>query len=556
MRKITRITHRGQERIQLDLPYNQQTTLLLRQITDARWSKTHRAWHIPYTKEAFVQLKNLFPDAELAVADLQPVSVVALIPLLPVATEDTLSGNAFLKNPVAGGQPSAKAKVQVEVIGRKIILRMPKNDLDVKFVLGLRYSCWDKTGRFWVIPDYPGNLELVLEYFRDRISQLIRHETAEVAVGSAATRKVSRNDVLAIKTRANRLKLVFGYNKSLTVAIKKMPFWSWDAKNKWWTIPFSDKLMAQLQEVTRSEGLTLRYEEEKADNKQPRKSTVGSVGHRPCPERYAQKLIELRYSPKTIRTYSSLLEELINYYPTCEIDRIDESMIIAFCRYLVTDRKVSASYQNLAINAIKFYYERVLGGQRRFYALERPLKEKALPIVLSTQEVTAILKATGNLKHRAILTVIYSAGLRISELVNLKIKDIDSNRMQIRVAQSKGKKDRYTLLSVKTLILLRTYFKAYKPVEWLFTGVDGGAYSTRSIQLVFKESCRKAHILKKVSVHTLRHSFATHLLESGTDLRYIQSLLGHESSKTTEVYTHVTTKGFDQIKSPMDALDI
>jgi len=179
-----------------------------------------------------------------------------------------------------------------------------------------------------------------------------------------------------------------------------------------------------------------------------------------------------------------------------------------------------------------------------------------VPTVFNTDEIVRILQLTENLKHRAILSVIYSAGLRISEVINLKIKDIDAGRKQIRIEQSKGKKDRYTLLSEKTLELLRIYFKAYHPKVYLFEGADGGQYSTRSVQMFFKDICRKAGIKKKVSVHTLRHSFATHLLENGTDLRYIQSLLGHESSKTTEVYTHITNKGFDQIKSPLDGLNI
>lgn len=336
-----------------------------------------------------------------------------------------------------------------------------------------------------------------------------------------------------------------------------MPFWSWDSKNKWWTIPFSDRLLTKIQNLTKQENLNFSYEEEKMEGtKTPRKSEYDTVQYRHCPEPFLLKLRELRYSEKTIKSYKSLFEELINHYPTHEIDRIDEPMIVAFCQYLVIDRKVSASYQNQAINAIKFYYEKVLGGQRKFYFLQRPDKEKTLPCVLSTQEVAAILKATENVKHRAILTVIYSAGLRISELVNLKIKDIDSERMQIRVEQAKGKKDRYTLLSPKTLTLLRTYFKQYKPKEYLFEGAEGNSYTARSTQAFFQEICKKVGIKKKVSIHTLRHSFATHLLENGTDLRYIQVLLGHGSSKTTEIYTHVTTKGFDQIKSPLDDLDI
>jgi integrase/recombinase XerD len=198
-----------------------------------------------------------------------------------------------------------------------------------------------------------------------------------------------------------------------------------------------------------------------------------------------------------------------------------------------------------------------LGGQRKFYFIDRPNKEKTLPSVLSTQEVIDILKQTENIKHKAILMTIYSAGLRISESINLKFKDIDSDRMQIRVEQGKGKVDRYSLLSEKTLIILREYYKQYRPTVWLFEGVKKGEqYSTRSIQQIFQDAVRNAGITKDVSVHTLRHSFATHLLENGTDLRYIQSLLGHANSKTTEIYTYITTKGFDQIKSPLDMLVI
>ena len=165
-----------------------------------------------------------------------------------------------------------------------------------------------------------------------------------------------------------------------------------------------------------------------------------------------------------------------------------------------------------------------------------------MPVVLSEEDIVKIFKSMTNLKHKAILMVIYSAGLRISECINLRLKDVDSARMQIRIEQSKGKKDRYTLLSSKTLDVLRLYFKAYKPKEFLFEGQYGGTYSTTSIQTFFREIVKRVGITKKVTVHSLRHSFATHLLENGTNLRYIQSLLGHSSSKTTEVYDTVLKK--------------
>ena len=231
-------------------------------------------------------------------------------------------------------------------------------------------------------------------------------------------------------------------------------------------------------------------------------------------------------------------------------------MIIEYIRYLVTERKISESYQNQSINAIKFYYEKVLGGARKKYSIDRPRSERTLPVVLSTTEVADILTQVNNLKHKTLLMVAYSTGMRISELRNLKITDLDSQRKQIKIEQGKGKKDRYTLLSDKVLPLLREYYKGYKPKKYLFEGPKETQYSTSSMQIILHMAVRKAGIKKKVTMHTLRHSFATHLLEQGTDVRYIQSLLGHENTKTTQIYTHVTTKGFDQIKSPLDMLDI
>ena len=220
--------------------------------------------------------------------------------------------------------------------------------------------------------------------------------------------------------------------------------------------------------------------------------------------------------------------------------------------YLVEERQISTSYQNQAINAIKFYFEKVLKGPRRVYYIERPRKEKLLPSVLSEAEVKKIIENISNLKHKCLIMTCYSAGLRISEALNLKPADIDSKRMMIHIRGGKGKKDRITLLSSRLLELLREYYRLYKPVEYLFTGQMGGQYSERSAQLVLKEAARRAGITRHVTLHTLRHSFATHLLENGTDLRYIQSLLGHSSPKTTQIYTHITTKGFDQIKNPLD----
>ncbi|MEM9895309.1 MAG: tyrosine-type recombinase/integrase [Bacteroidota bacterium] len=228
--------------------------------------------------------------------------------------------------------------------------------------------------------------------------------------------------------------------------------------------------------------------------------------------------------------------------------------IMQFQRYLITEKQVSRSYQNQSINAIKFYLEQVLGQDRLYFDLDRPKKTQKLPEVLSIKEVQAVLRATLFLKHKAMLTTIYSAGLRIGELLNLKIGDIDSDNMRIWVREGKGVKDRMTVLSPMLLKLLRRYYINHQPKEYLFEGPSGGQYSATSVRKVLQRSVKKANIHKTVRPHTLRHSFATHLLENGTNLRYIQILLGHTSTKTTEIYTHVTSKVIEDVKSPLDLM--
>lgn len=542
----TKIFHQNETRIKVDFPYDHVITEKLKQISDARWSKTHNAWHIPYHKSAFDLLKIMFPeveyirkDAEIKTPETVPVTLSSVLKASPQ--------NIYAR----------PTSVSILVTGKSIALRLPKNELDTRFILGLRFSRWDKKQYCWIVPNYPGNLDLLKDYFKDRINELVVQDKLEANITSDLKRKVGREELLIIKTKTGRLKMFFGINRELTKACRSMLYSNWNMQNKCWSMPFVDKFLNEIKILALSENLKITYEEEKQDDsKVSRISQFDISNYKKCPEEYILKLKELRYSERTILVYKNSFEEFINYYHKFEIDMIEESMITNFLRYLVIDRKISTSYQNQAINAIKFYYERVLGGQRKLYLIDRPKEEKTLPIVLNEKEIADLLKATENIKHKAILMLAYSAGLRLSELVNVKIKDIDSERMQIRIAQAKGKKDRYSILSPKLLDVLRVYFSSYKPKIWLFEGQTAGQYSARSIQLIMQESTKKAGITKKISVHTLRHSFATHLLENGTDLRYIQSLLGHESSKTTEIYTHITTKGFDQIKSPIDKLDI
>lgn len=270
-------------------------------------------------------------------------------------------------------------------------------------------------------------------------------------------------------------------------------------------------------------------------------------------EKYNKMLKLKRYSSNTERNCQKAFQYFLSHFSDRDIDNLSKSEIQEYL-FNQIEKGLSPSLQNQYINAIKFYYEKVLGRRKEIYDLPRPRREHKLPAVLSEEEIILIFNQVSNLKHKAILYLIYSSGIRVSELVNLKITDIDSNRNLILIRNSKGKKDRTTLLSQALLKLLREYYQNYKPKEYLFEGQKGGKYSTRSVQNILKMALSKSGIRKHATIHTLRHSFATHLLERGTDLRYIQELLGHSNSKTTEIYTHITKRGLDKIVSPLDNL--
>jgi len=212
--------------------------------------------------------------------------------------------------------------------------------------------------------------------------------------------------------------------------------------------------------------------------------------------------------------------------------------------------------KDVKITQFRKYYGNML--KRKFvFEVKRPKKDKKLPVVLSKEEVAKIPDSVDNIKHKAILMLVYSAGSRVGEVVKLKPEDIDSKRMLIHIKGSKGRKDRYTILSESVLKILREYWQQYKPRKWLFEGAKPEKHiSIRTAQKIFEHAWEKAGIKKEITIHTLRHSFATHLLESGVDLRYIQELLGHKHSKTTEIYTLVSVKSIGKIRSPLDSLKL
>lgn len=260
------------------------------------------------------------------------------------------------------------------------------------------------------------------------------------------------------------------------------------------------------------------------------------------------------YSKNTIRTYVTEFAHLLRTIKNHPVDELTEERLKDYFLYCVRKENIKENHLNSRINAIKFYFEKVLHKPKMFFDIPRPKTPKLLPKMLTKSEIKKIFKQTENPKHLLMLQLCYGMGLRVSEIVNLKISHINSEDMLVLIAGAKGKKDRYTKLPDSILPLLRNYYKEFRPKEYLFEGQYGGAYTVRSVQLVFKQAMQKSKINKTIGIHGLRHSYATHLIESGADIRFLQQLLGHNSIKTTQIYTHVTDVSVAKIKSPLDFL--
>ena len=352
-----------------------------------------------------------------------------------------------------------------------------------------------------------------------------------------------------------QLLVLFDFNFALKEKIKAIGNYTWSQTLRGWYTPFTSESISTLKEVLQQE---VRFKldasvYETVLIKQPKKPRNISEENKDVLRLYVKYLKGKRYSESTVKTYFTLLADFIDYIQKKPLNELSNKDVELFIEDVFIPRKLSVSTQRQLISAIKlfkaFYPECAIDEVR----LTRPRKDKILPTVLSKEEVIDLLRCTKNLKHRAVLSMIYSAGLRISELLNLELANIDVDRRQIIVKNAKGRKDRHIILAESFIPLMINYITSYVPKKYFVEGaVEGEKYSAESIRSFLKTACKLAHITKKVTPHTLRHSYATHLLENGIDLRYIQELLGHAKPETTMIYTHVSKKDLLQIKSPLD----
>lgn len=335
------------------------------------------------------------------------------------------------------------------------------------------------------------------------------------------------------KDVSGRITVSLPYNPLYIAKIKTIEGYRWHPEERYWSLPSNVGIVEKIVSIFEGEKLG-----------------IGPSLHL---EGLRRELTSRKYSPKTIKAYLYYNEDFLRFVGKNPAEISNED-IRNYLFYLAERKAFSASTLNITINALKFYYGEML-NKNFVYEIKRPKKDKKLPVVLSKEEVCRILSSVPNVKHRAVLMLTYSAGLRVSEVVKLRLEDIDAQRKLIHVKGARGRKDGYTLLSGAAFKILNIYVESYQPKAWLFPSNDANSHiTTRTAQRIFEQACGNAGIKKEVTVHSLRHSFATHLLESGIDLRYIQELLGHKSSKTTEMYTHVSNRELSKIKNPLDSI--
>jgi site-specific recombinase XerD len=346
---------------------------------------------------------------------------------------------------------------------------------------------------------------------------------------------------VAVKHRGqNRIAVFFEKTDDLVKRFRKLPGAKWSNELVAWHIPDNDE-----------NRLKFDITEKKKSNFPPRIS----ANNQHILKQFIETIQLKGYSSSTLKTYKNEFTVFLSYLNKKSASDCNLSDIRAYILHCLNELKLTEATIHSRINALKFYYEKILHFERFSIEIPRPKKPYQLPKVIDISEVKKLFEVTTNLKHNTMLKVCYGMGLRVSEIVNLKIIDVDSKSMQVIIEKAKGKKDRYVNLPQSLLQQLRSYFKEYKPKYYLFEGLNASQYSCRSAQQVFKHALEKAKINKVVGIHSLRHSFATHLLENGTDIRYIQELLGHNDIKTTLLYTSVSDKSIRKIKSPLDDIN-
>ena len=607
---VTLMDHLGAKQMALRFPYDDRIKTHLMKLEGICFSRTHRCLYIPATNENYfrllahckgviwVDVKALFDDTsssqkiqktvKITTTQATTANTTLLFPKIATLKHSSITGTTDFAGslseksgisvheaehfvmPEDGDKQAADISrsstewrdLEITYNKRQFLIKLPFREEDVLF-LKLLKGWWHGTNKIWLITASIKNLEALQARFSywdipvyQKIEDLIRRSTDPIVVELYHTPEHPKK--VAIKLSG------YGVNQDF---IRQLPWREYDKPFKRWWIPYDDKIIPRIIEHFTSSGA-------KIINRVPTdprkvKTEVLSPGdqqrlllrkfhnHHQVLKAYTDTLIRMRYSWKTIKQYTGKLYRFLDWLDTKPIVEATEKDVNRYLSHLGAGN-VSDSLLHAAVNAIKFYFEKVqFASVIRIEQIKRPRKAHRLPVILSLDEVDRLFRSVDNLKHVAILYTIYSSGLRLNELLSLKLSDIYWDRNQIIIRGGKGKKDRSVMLSARLKDLLIFYFDQYQPKHWLFEGQqEDHPYSSRSVQQIVTRAARKARINRRVTPHTLRHCFATHLLDNGTDVRYIQELLGHKDIKTTLIYTHVTTNSLNQIRSPLDQMEL
>lgn len=496
--------HRGESRIKVEFSQKDWPAISkVKSIPGRKWSRTHECWHIPHTEDALRRLKNSFGE-DLEIQGLEP----------------------FFERT---GQARQAAS-------------LPESP---------------EPASFQVVPS--------AQLKHTGVSTRIQPEFHTITRHGAATRVVVGSRLVLLLSSSGWIQAFVPYDKSAWIEhIRNIPGRRWDSEQCCWLLPMTAESIQAIQDFFGAlaafgfaipKELPERWGSDSLSRQEPEKPRLNERQRKAITALEEQLILEGKRH-RTIKSYRGILTGLLLHYPKAEPSKITLEQINAYLVYKKKSAGISASTHNQIINAVNAYFGRVLNQNEKVQKMVRPRKQRQLPNVLSKKEVERLLQAVSNLKHKSMLILIYSAGLRKSEVLNLRARDLDFSRQCIFVKDSKGGKDRYTLFSPKAIGYLEEYIRTYKPRFWLFEGQTGGQYSETSLQSIFERAKEQSGINPFVTLHGLRHSFATHLVEQGASLHEVKKLLGHEHIKTTEIYLHLAKDFFRKIRSPLDGLDL
>lgn len=566
--RVRPLDHRGDRQIGLFFNYHPGIIEKIRMLPGRMYSQTHRCWYLPNTEHcwsAFLrtglpyQIVELTDNTVCALTNsdnngIAPQEEVCVPELPPEGTQ----GDSGIGNEVS-------VSLNIEWYTRHFYLRLPFETEHVDFIKSIAGSWWNKRYRNWVVRATVANLDLLQQHFHywseeqySRLSELIQKQEAPMLLEMFVTPEFPEQFMVRLS----------GYGADLHF-LRHLPDRVYEKEFRRWRLPLKVELVNRLEEHYRALGARIvnripdqdagRYRRAKPGAARWQEYFLSQVAerYRPVMEEYVNVLLRQHYSQSTLKSYASAMVKYLQFLGSRPVAQSTPADVNHYLD-TYTDQPRSESFYNMQISGIKFYFEKVVFlPDFEIERIERPRKARTLPTILSVAEVERMLSSTGNLKHMTLLYTIYSSGLRLGEVLSLRMQDLYWDRNQIMIKAGKGKKDRMVMLSQVLKQILRWYVDEYQPQYWLFEGQDREhQYSERSVQKIVRKAAIKAAIQRKVTAHTLRHCFATHLLDGGTDIRYIQELLGHRDIKTTLVYTHVTNRRMSEIESPLDRLNL